>query len=99
MRKVLSRRRLEMVIAELEGAARQTPCLDNFDGIGSHPDVELVEALLQLDLERAKEVTASICVWRIDENADQLVSVDIVLVCPNTLDCLRFAGNGTEVIA
>jgi len=72
--------------------------LDDIDRITRDPNVDLLETPLEFVFEGAHECQALGRVWRIDENAHEVIAVGLALVAPKAANGLSFGGDGAELL-
>jgi hypothetical protein len=72
--------------------------LQDFERVRRHPDIELLEALLQPLLEINKKLAVLWHVGNIDENPHQVVAITLALMGPATLNGLRFTRDSPKLL-
>jgi hypothetical protein len=88
--------RVTRVLRETLFGSNQNVGLNDTHGIGRHPNIELLEPLLEPFLEFDKELQIIARIWYVAEYAYQFVSVMIASMPPTPINALRLGGHGAK---
>jgi hypothetical protein len=72
--------------------------LDHLNGVGSHPNVELLKSFFESFLEIHEELAVFEPILHVHVNTAKVIAKYLALTAPDAADDLGFARDGTEAL-